>query len=124
MKVLRKDFLIKTDNVEYTKREKDILRQIRHPFIVRLHHSFQNDSRVYMVMDFLNGGQLLTHMISHAMFSEDQARFYLGEVILAVEYLHSLDIIHRDIKPEVGKVSAVCTDVGRTSFWMHMAMSR
>eukprot|EP01119_Soliformovum_irregulare_P009135 TRINITY_DN2228_c0_g1_i1.p1 TRINITY_DN2228_c0_g1~~TRINITY_DN2228_c0_g1_i1.p1 ORF type:complete len:451 (+),score=96.83 TRINITY_DN2228_c0_g1_i1:22-1353(+) len=100
MKVLRKDFLIKTDNVEYTKREKDILRQIRHPFIVRLHYSFQNDSRVYMVMDFLNGGQLLWHMISQSMFSEDQAQFYLAEVILAIEYLHSLDIIHRDIKPE------------------------
>lgn len=94
LKVLRKDFLIKTKNVEYTKMEKDILRKVRHPFIVSLKAAFQNDHRVYLLMDFINGGHLLFHMKQQAMFSEDVAKFYAAETTLALEHLHSLDIIH------------------------------
>jgi hypothetical protein len=62
MKVLRKDFLVKTRNVEYTKTEKNILKRVRHPFVVGLHYAFQSESKVYLVMDFVNGGQLFFHM--------------------------------------------------------------
>jgi len=100
MKVLRKDFLVRTHNVEYTKSEKDILRKIRHSFIVSLHYAFQNESKVYLVMDYINGGQLLYHMREQAMLSEPLVKFYAAETVLALEHLHQLDIIHRDLKPE------------------------
>jgi len=100
LKVLKKDFLVKTENVEYTKTEKEILRKVRHPYIVTLHYAFQNAAKVYLAMDFMNGGQLLFHLKEQAMFSEPLAKFYAAEVLLALEYLHSLEIIHRDLKPE------------------------
>jgi len=100
IKALRKDFLIRTNNVEYTKTEKDILRNVRHPFIVQLYYAFQNECKVYLVMDFVNGGQILFHLREQAMFSEQLVRFYSAQVILAVEHLHLLDVIHRDLKPE------------------------
>eukprot|EP01116_Phalansterium_solitarium_P015663 TRINITY_DN3480_c0_g1_i1.p1 TRINITY_DN3480_c0_g1~~TRINITY_DN3480_c0_g1_i1.p1 ORF type:complete len:515 (-),score=169.84 TRINITY_DN3480_c0_g1_i1:617-2161(-) len=100
MKVLRKDFLVRTDNVEGTKTEKDVLRKVRHPFIVSLHYSFQCEGRVYMVMDLKNGGQLFFHLREEAMLSEQYVKFYAAEVVLAIEHLHELDIIHRDLKPE------------------------
>jgi len=86
--------------VDNTMAEKDILRKVRHPFIVRLHYAFQSDSKLHLVMDFVNGGHLLYHMHKEALFSETQARFYIAQVILALEHLHSLNIIHRDLKPE------------------------
>jgi len=100
MKSLKKKHLIETNSVDNTMAEKDILRKIRHPFVVRLHYAFQSDSKLHLVMDYVNGGHLLHHMHREAMFSESQARFYIAQVILALEHLHSLDIIHRDLKPE------------------------
>ncbi|PRP84033.1 ribosomal protein S6 kinase beta-1-like [Planoprotostelium fungivorum] len=100
MKVLRKDFLIKTRNVEYTKTEKDVLINIDHPFIVKLHYTFQNESKLCMVMDLLNGGQVFYHLRKSLMFNEKTAVFFTAQVVLAIEHLHALDIIHRDLKPE------------------------
>lgn len=100
MKSLKKKHLIQTDSVVNTMAEKDILRKVRHPFIVRLHYAFQSESKLYLVMDFINGGHLLHHLHKEAIFSEVQARFYLSQVILALEHLHNLNIIHRDLKPE------------------------
>lgn len=100
MKVLRKDFLIETNNVEYSIAERDILRQVRHPYIVGLHYAFQTKGRIYLVMDYMNGGQLLFHLKKQAMFTEDLARFYAAEVVLAIEHLHGMGIAHRDLKPE------------------------
>jgi serine/threonine protein kinase len=62
MKVLRKEFLLQTNNVQYTLTERNILRNIRHPFLTSLHYAFQTAGKVYLVMDFMNGGQLLHHM--------------------------------------------------------------
>jgi len=116
MKTLKKKHLIDTNCVENTMAEKDILRKVRHPFIVRLHYAFQTSSKLYLIMDFVNGGHLLHHLRREAMFSEKQARFYIAEVILAIEHLHSLNIIHRDLKPENVLLSAdghcVLTDFG------------
>lgn len=100
MKTLKKKYLIETKSVDNTLAEKDILRKIRHPFIVRLHYAFQSDSKLHLVMDFINGGHLLHHLHKESIFSEAQAKFYLAEVILALEHLHELNIIHRDLKPE------------------------
>eukprot|EP00339_Tiarina_fusa_P014516 CAMPEP_0117022890 /NCGR_PEP_ID=MMETSP0472-20121206/17140_1 /TAXON_ID=693140 ORGANISM="Tiarina fusus, Strain LIS" /NCGR_SAMPLE_ID=MMETSP0472 /ASSEMBLY_ACC=CAM_ASM_000603 /LENGTH=424 /DNA_ID=CAMNT_0004728851 /DNA_START=124 /DNA_END=1398 /DNA_ORIENTATION=+ len=100
MKVMRKEMLIQTNNVSYTMTERNILRNIRHPFIASLHYAFQTKGKVYLVMEFCNGGQMLFHMRQQAMFSEECVRIYAAEIVLAIEYLHSLDIVHRDIKPE------------------------
>lgn len=106
MKVMRKEMLIQTNNVSYTITERNILRNIRHPFIASLYYAFQTKGKVYLVMEFLNGGQMLFHMRRQAMFSEDYVRIYAAEIVLAIEYLHSLDIVHRDLKPENVLLSA------------------
>jgi len=100
MKILKKRHLINTKSVENTMAEKDILRKVQHPFIVRLVYAFQTANKLHLVMDFVNGGHLLFHLHREAMFSEVQARFYIAEVILAIEHLHKQNIIHRDLKPE------------------------
>lgn len=68
--------------------------------MVKLHYAFQTSSQVCLIMDFINGGQLLHHLREQAMFSENQVRFYAAEIVLALEHLHNFNIIHRDIKPE------------------------
>jgi len=100
MKILKKRHLINTGSVENTMAEKDILRKVHHPFIVRLVYAFQTANKLHLVMDFVNGGHLLFHLHREAMFSESQARFYIAEVISAIAHLHTLNIIHRDLKPE------------------------
>lgn len=100
MKSLKKKHLIKTGSVDNTMAENIILRKIRHPFIVRLHYAFQSETKLHLVMDFINGGHLLHHMHKESLFSESQAKFYIAQVVLALEHLHSLNIIHRDLKPE------------------------
>jgi serine/threonine protein kinase len=100
MKVLRKKHLITTGALEGTMVEREVLRSIRHPFIVSLHYAFQTEGKVYLVMDYLNGGQLFFHLREEAMFSEDLVRFYTAEIVLALEHLHQQGIIHRDLKPE------------------------
>jgi serine/threonine protein kinase len=100
MKVLRKKHLITTGALEGTMVEREVLRSFRHPFIVSLHYAFQTEGKVYLVMDYLNGGQLFFHLRDEAMFSEDLVRFYTAEIVLALEHLHQQGIIHRDLKPE------------------------
>eukprot|EP01100_Stratorugosa_tubuloviscum_P007040 TRINITY_DN296_c1_g1_i1.p1 TRINITY_DN296_c1_g1~~TRINITY_DN296_c1_g1_i1.p1 ORF type:complete len:341 (+),score=165.42 TRINITY_DN296_c1_g1_i1:155-1177(+) len=100
MKVLKKDFLIKTKNVGYTMTERNVLRRVRHPFIVSLHYAFQNAGKLYLVMDFMAGGQLFYHLRLQTTFTEDMAKFYAAEIVLALEHLHSQGIVHRDLKPE------------------------
>ena len=74
--------------------------KIDHPFIVKLHFAFQTPAKVYLVMDFVNGGELFFHLKREGRFSEDRVRFYAAECVLALEHLHSRGIIYRDLKPE------------------------
>merc|ERR1711974_259427 len=71
-----------------------------HPFIVSLHFAFQDISNVYMCFDFFTGGDLFYHLKKEGRFKEDRTRFYISEVILALEHLHENQIIYRDLKPE------------------------
>jgi serine/threonine protein kinase len=100
MKVLRKKQLVQKQQVERTKLERKILANINHPFIVRLHYSFQNKHKLYMVMDFVQGGDLFTHLVSSGCFSELRAQLYVAEMVLALEHLHKRGVVYRDLKPE------------------------
>lgn len=100
MKVMRKDRILKKNHAEYIKAERDILTRIVHPFIVQLRYSFQTKYKLYLVLDFINGGHLFFQLRRQGLFSEDLARVYVAEIICAVSYLHQNGIVHRDLKPE------------------------
>eukprot|EP00282_Hemiselmis_andersenii_P043019 CAMPEP_0172066180 /NCGR_PEP_ID=MMETSP1043-20130122/11025_1 /TAXON_ID=464988 /ORGANISM="Hemiselmis andersenii, Strain CCMP441" /LENGTH=490 /DNA_ID=CAMNT_0012726325 /DNA_START=273 /DNA_END=1742 /DNA_ORIENTATION=+ len=100
IKVLNKDDVLKTNQVQSTRTERRVLEVINHPFIVKLHYAFQTNDKLCLVMDFINGGELFTYMSTERRFSEERSRFYASEIILALQYIHSMDIIYRDLKPE------------------------
>ncbi|KAJ7996725.1 hypothetical protein DPEC_G00240010 [Dallia pectoralis] len=99
MKVLKKATLKVRDRAR-TKMERDILVEVNHPFIVRLHYAFQTEGKVYLILEFLRGGDLFTRLSKEVMFTEEDVKFYLAELALALDHLHSLGIIYRDLKPE------------------------
>ncbi|GBG33972.1 Protein kinase, putative [Hondaea fermentalgiana] len=100
MKVLRKEAIIKRNQVEHTKAEREILEEIKHPFLMGLHFAFQTESKLYLVMDYLTGGELFFHLKNERRFRESRARFYTAEIALGLGHLHSKNIIYRDLKPE------------------------
>ncbi|KAJ7950132.1 Serine/threonine-protein kinase [Quillaja saponaria] len=100
MKVMRKDKIVEKNHAEYMKAEKDILTKIEHPFIVQLRFSFQTKYRLYLVLDFVNGGHLFFQLYHQGLFREDLARIYAAEIVSAVSHLHANGIMHRDLKPE------------------------
>ncbi|CAH1799748.1 unnamed protein product [Owenia fusiformis] len=99
MKVLKKATLKVRDRVR-TKMERDILADINHPFIVQLHYAFQTEGKLYLILQFLRGGDLFTRLSKEVMFTEDDVKFYLAELALALNHLHSVGIVYRDLKPE------------------------
>ncbi|TKY65658.1 Serine/threonine-protein kinase AtPK2/AtPK19 [Spatholobus suberectus] len=100
MKVMRKDKIIEKNHAEYMKAERDIWTKIEHPFVVQLRYSFQTKYRLYLVLDFVNGGHLFFQLYHQGLFREDLARIYTAEIVSAVYHLHSNGIMHRDLKPE------------------------
>mmetsp|Transcript_6961 Transcript_6961/g.10978 ORF Transcript_6961/g.10978 Transcript_6961/m.10978 type:complete len:530 (+) Transcript_6961:66-1655(+) len=100
MKVLHKETVIRRNQVEHTLTERNILQEVQHPFIVSLQYAFQTSSKLYLVLDFLVGGELFFHLKRESFFSEETARFYAAEIVLALGHLHRLGIIYRDLKPE------------------------
>lgn len=102
MKVLRKDVVaLKTKTLEHTKTERKVLESIRNePFLVTMHYAFQTKTKLLLILDYVNGGELFTHLYQKDHFHEDQTRIYIAEIVLALERLHKLGIIYRDIKLE------------------------
>ncbi|OMJ75198.1 hypothetical protein SteCoe_25710 [Stentor coeruleus] len=100
MKVLKKEMLEKKNQITNTKTERQIMGDVESPFIVQLRFAFQTVDKLYMVMDFINGGELFFHLRRAQRFTEEKTRFYSAEVFLALNYLHSLGVIYRDLKPE------------------------
>ena len=95
MKIIRKSSIIERSEVEHTLAERNVLAQIQHPFVVNLKFSFQSPEKLYLVLAFVNGGELFHHLQNEGVFSEDRARFYTAELLEALECLHKFDIIYR-----------------------------
>ncbi|XP_028801718.1 probable serine/threonine protein kinase IRE [Neltuma alba] len=100
IKVLKKADMIRKNAVESILAERDILISVRNPFVVRFFYSFTCRENLYLVMEFLNGGDLYSLLRNLGCLDEDMARVYIAEVVLALEYVHSLHVIHRDLKPD------------------------
>ncbi|KAH7023662.1 kinase-like domain-containing protein [Ilyonectria destructans] len=100
VKVLKKAQVVKMKQVEHTNDERRMLSDVKHPFLITLWGTFQDLKNLYMVMDFVEGGELFSLLRKSGRFPNPVAKFYAAEVTLALEYLHSKNIIYRDLKPE------------------------
>ena len=100
MKVLKKAFLYKNKHLKYAITECNILKQAEHPYVIKMHYSFQTPDNLYMILDYCNGCDLAYHLNKKQIFEEEEAKFFIAQIILAIEYIHSLDVIYRDLKPE------------------------
>jgi serine/threonine protein kinase len=94
------DIVTSKANIESTKIERNVLTMMNHPFIVSLHGAFQTSTKLYLLMDYVSGGELFHHIHKQGIFLEHHARVYVGEIVLALEHLHAHGVIHRDLKPE------------------------
>ncbi|XP_032881088.1 ribosomal protein S6 kinase alpha-5-like [Amblyraja radiata] len=118
MKVLKKATIVqKAKTTEHIKTERQVLEHIRQsPFLVTLHYAFQTDTKLHLILDYVNGGELFTHLYQREHFTEEEVQIYTGEIVLALEHLHKLGIIYRDIKLENilldGDGHIVLTDFG------------
>ena len=100
MKVLDKRMIKERDYDNFIKLEKTLTQKLNHPFILKLHYSFQCKRQLYMILDFEVGGSLFFHMNKVRRFTEKEVMFYAAEIVLALEYLHSKGVLYRDLKPE------------------------
>jgi tRNA A-37 threonylcarbamoyl transferase component Bud32 len=100
MKTLSKDYLRKRKQLKYAVSEGKILQQLDHPFIIKLNYAFQTPKNLHFVLDYCPNGDLSTQLKDHGPFTETEAKFFVVELILGLEYLHGLDVLYRDLKPE------------------------
>lgn len=100
MKTLLKSEMFNKDQLAHVKAERDVLAGSDSPWVVALYYSFQDSQYLYLIMEFLPGGDLMTMLIRWQVFTEDITRFYMAECVLAIEAIHKLGFIHRDIKPD------------------------
>ncbi|KAE9550466.1 hypothetical protein FO519_006331 [Halicephalobus sp. NKZ332] len=100
MKILSKEDVIQKQQAAHVKAERDILAEANSPWIVKLYFSFQDSRNLYFIMEYVPGGDMMQLLILKGVFKESLARFYIAELTCAIEYVHSLGFIHRDIKPD------------------------
>lgn len=100
LKMLKKTEIIRLKQVDHIKAEKDILSMIAHPFIVNFFGAFQDQVRLFMVMEYVIGGELFSQLRKAGRFTNDASKFYAAEIILALQFLHDRNIVYRDLKPE------------------------
>uniref|UniRef100_A0A671RSF0 non-specific serine/threonine protein kinase n=1 Tax=Sinocyclocheilus anshuiensis TaxID=1608454 RepID=A0A671RSF0_9TELE len=101
MKVLKKAMIVRNaKDTAHTKAERSILEEVKHPFIVDLIYAFQTGGKLYLILEYLSGGELFMQLEREGIFLEDTACFYLAEISMALGHLHQKGIIYRDLKPE------------------------
>ncbi|KAL8139041.1 hypothetical protein V2J09_005042 [Rumex salicifolius] len=100
MKKLKKSEMLRRGQVEHVKAERNLLAEVDSNCIVKLYCSFQDEEYLYLVMEYLPGGDMMTLLMRKDTLTEDEARFYVAETILAIESIHKHNYIHRDIKPD------------------------
>ena len=100
MKVIHKLRVMSNNIMKYIMTEKKVLSQTSHPFIVHLLSAFQTKQRLFLIMEYCPGGDLSQHLLKEKRLTEDRARIYLAEILLAIEDLHKRNIIYRDLKPD------------------------
>uniref|UniRef100_A0A8D0EJG2 non-specific serine/threonine protein kinase n=1 Tax=Strix occidentalis caurina TaxID=311401 RepID=A0A8D0EJG2_STROC len=100
MKTLRKKDVLNRNQVAHVKAERDILAEADNEWVVKLYYSFQDKENLYFVMDYIPGGDMMSLLIRMEVFPERLARFYIAELTLAIESVHKMGFIHRDIKPD------------------------
>ncbi|KAJ6737594.1 SERINE/THREONINE-PROTEIN KINASE [Salix viminalis] len=100
MKKLKKSEMLRRGQVEHVKAERNLLAEVDSNCIVKLYCSFQDDDFLYLIMEYLPGGDMMTLLMRKDTLTEEEARFYVGETILAIESIHKHNYIHRDIKPD------------------------
>jgi len=100
MKVLVKKDIVERQEIQHTLSERNVLIQASSPFLVGLKFSFQTPEKLYLVLDYMNGGELFYHLQNETAFNEERAKFYTAELVLALQHLHNYNIVYRDLKPE------------------------
>ncbi|CCC66670.1 hypothetical protein NCAS_0A01100 [Naumovozyma castellii] len=100
IKVLKKQQVVRMKQIEHTNDERRMLKLVEHPFLIRMWGTFQDSRNLFMVMDYIEGGELFSLLRKSQRFPNPVAKFYAAEVTLGLEYLHSHNIIYRDLKPE------------------------
>ena len=100
MKILDKEEIIRRKQIKHTKTERLLLEKLNHPFIAQLQFAFQDAKKLYLVTEFMQGGELFFHIKRRTGFKEVSAKFYMSQIFLAIDYLHKNGYIYRDLKPE------------------------
>jgi len=100
LKILKKSEVIYLKQVEHVKTEKHILERISHPFIVNLFGAFKDPKNLYLMMEYIIGGEFFSHLRKAGRFPNETSKFYAAEITLVFAYLHELSILYRDLKPE------------------------
>merc|ERR1711920_242703 len=100
LKMLKKAAIIKMKQVDHIVSEKNILTQMNHPFIVNMYGSFHDARQIFMVLEYIVGGEFFTHLRKAQRFEDGQSCFYAAQIACIFEYCHSKDIVYRDLKPE------------------------
>ena len=100
VKKMKKEVLAQKNQIIHIRNEQLIMSKLKSPWIVNLKASFQEDDYLYLIMEFLPGGDYMNLLIKKDKLTEEEAKFYIAEIILAIESIHKMDCIHRDIKPD------------------------
>lgn len=100
LKILKKEFIEKRKQEASVATEREILTKVSHPFVIHFHGSFQNEKKLYFVLEYCPGGELYNLLRKKKRFREDRVKFYAAQIVLALEHLHKQDVIYRDLKPE------------------------